>query len=139
MSDRPERDRVHAVFNDGHGHYDLGMPGCLDLPITNLKKLFTVICKEHYINCDFESVIAPTIEGWLTYLIEQEKAHWQAESVIFRNEYRDVSFIRNPYQKKEATKKNNAMMRKVKAAKKAYEGYQKRLNAWMDIKAKYVN
>lgn len=138
MSDRPERNIVHAAFHGGNGYYDLNMPDCLDLPITNLKKLFTVICKEHYINQDFESVIAPTIEGWLVYLIEQEKENWHTASVTFQAEYRDASFIRNSYQKREAKKKNDAMMREVKAAKKAYEGYQKRLSAWMDIKAKYV-
>lgn len=138
MSDKPDRNRFHAVFHDGKGSYDLNLPDCLDLPITKLKKLFTVICKEHYINHDFESVIVPTIEGWLAYLIEQEKENWHIASVTFQKEYRAVSFIRNPYQKREAEKKNNAMMREVKAAKRAYEGYQKRLSAWMDIKAKYV-
>lgn len=139
MSDRPERNVLSAVFNGGRGRYELKMPDCLDLPLTKLKKLFTIICKEHYINLDFESVIVPTIEGWLAYQIEQEKENWHTASVTFQSEYRDASFIRSPYQKREAERKNNAMMREVKAAKKAYEGYQKRLSAWMDIKAKYVD
>lgn len=138
MLDSPERNRIHAVFNDGKGSFDLNLPDFLNLPVTKLKKLFTVICKEYYINRDFESVIVPTIEGWLAYLIEREKEKWHTASITFQREYKDVSFICNPYLKKEAEKKNDAMMREVKAAKRAHEGYKKRLSAWMDIKAKYV-
>lgn len=139
MSDIPERNCIHAVFHDGDGSYDLKLPECLTLPVTKLKKLFTVICKEPYLNRNFESVTVPTVEGWLAYLIEQGKENWHTASVTFQTEYRDISFIHNPHQKREAEKKNNAMMRTVKAAKNAYEGYQKRLSVWMDIKAKYVN
>ncbi len=74
MLDKPDRDRICARFHDGAGIYALNLPDCLNLPITRFKKLFTVILKEHYLNSDFEEVIAPTIEGWLAYLIEQEKA-----------------------------------------------------------------
>lgn len=139
MSDRPERNCIHAVFNGGDGSYDLKLPECLDLPITKFKKLFTVILKEHYLNRDFESVIAPAVEEWLAYLIEREKARWNTASIVFQNEYRDISFIRDRNAKAAAKRKNDELMREVKAAKRSYEGYQKRLSAWSDIKAKYVD
>lgn len=138
MLDKPERDRIHVVFHDGAGSYDLNLPDCLDLPITRFKKLFTVILKEHYLNRDFESVIAPTVESWLAYLIEREKARWETASHTFQQEYRDVSYVPGQFAKAQVKKRNNKLTREVKAAKKAYEDYQKRLSAWSDIKAKYV-
>lgn len=139
MLEKPKRDYIHAQFHDGMGYYDLKFPDCLDLPLRQLKDLFIVILREYYLNKDFESVIAPTVDEWLAYLVDMERVHWQAASQTFALECRDVSHIWDMHEKAQIKRHNSELEREVKTAKKAYEFYQKRLNAWKDLKAKYVN
>lgn len=139
----PDRDRCEScpMFTDPDTlifmqadtfHADIYMDRLIDLPVTNIRKLFKMLYSYRWEN-------ERTIDSLVPYLagaVQESKDAWKQASADYVNGWRKVD---NPKSRHpavvETLKNNNRLTSKVKAAKARHERWAKIQSIWAEISA----
>jgi hypothetical protein len=110
-------------------HADIYMDRLIDLPVTNIRKLFKLL---HLYRWENERAI-DSLVPYLAQAVQESKDAWKLASREFTDGWRKVS---NPKSRHpavvETLKNNNRLTRKVKAAKARHERWVKIKALWAD-------
>lgn len=110
-------------------HADIYMDRLIDLPVTNIRKLFKLL---HLYRWENERAI-DSLVPYLAQAVQESKDAWKLASREFTDGWREVS---NPKSRHpavvETLKNNNRLTRKVKAAKARHERWVKIKALWAD-------
>ena len=110
-------------------HADIYMDRLIDLPVTNIRKLFKLL---HLYRWENERAIDSMVP-YLAQAVQESEDAWKLASREFTDGWRKVS---NPKSRHpavvETLKNNNRLTRKVKAAKARHERWVKIKALWAD-------
>ena len=110
-------------------HADIYMDRLIDLPVTNIRKLFKLL---HLYRWENERAI-DSLVPYLAQAVQESEDAWKLASREFTDGWRKVS---NPKSRHpavvETLKNNNRLTRKVKAAKARHERWVKIKALWAD-------
>lgn len=144
LSAIPDRDRCEScpMFTDPDNlismqadtfHADIYMDRLIDLPVTNIRKLFKMLYLYRWENERAIDRLVP----YLAKAAQESKDAWKQASADYVNGWRKVD---NPKSRHpavvETLKNNNRLTRKVKNAKTQHERWAKIQSIWAEISAR---
>lgn len=139
----PDRDRCEScpMFTDPDTlismqadtfHADIYMDRLIDLPVTNIRKLFKMLYLYRWENERAIDSLVPYLAG----AVQESKDAWKQASADYVDGWHKVD---NPKSRHPAVveilKNNNRLTRKVKAAKAQHERWAKIQSIWAEISA----
>lgn len=139
----PDRDRCEScpMFTDPDTlismqadtfHADIYMDRLIDLPVTNIRKLFKMLYSYRWENERAIDSLVPYLAG----AVQESKDAWKQASADYVDGWRKVD---NPKSRHpavvETLKNNNRLTSKVKAAKARHERWAKIQSIWAEISA----
>lgn len=109
---------VRVDFDYDTASYALVYPNALiQLPITNIKKLFKLMCAEDGRN---DKAIGIT-EDWLKALVVLKHKVWDWRSQAYQNGYKDTRYLMQLHNKSVIEANNKKLLNAVKRSKSEYE------------------
>lgn len=131
--------RDTVSFSQDTFHATVLLPGLLELPIKNIRKIFSIMLSEPWQN---EEAIRNT-ELYLEDIVPDSKQAWGDASVRFQREWRMIEKPATVRRTKVEISKtaaiqrhNDELTRAVKKAKRQYERWVKIQALWNDTKYK---
>lgn len=139
----PDRDRCEScpMFTDPDTlismqadtfHADIYMDRLIDLPVTNIRKLFKMLYLYRWENERAIDSLVPYLAG----AVQESKDAWKQASADYVDGWRKVDSPKSRHPAVvEILKNNNRLTRKVKAAKAQHERWAKIQSIWAEISA----
>ncbi len=130
--------RDTVSFSQDTFHASIRLPGLLDLPIKNVRKIFSIMLWDDRGN---QQAIQDT-ELYLESIVPESKQAWDAASVKYQREWRLIEKPTRRRNRKEIERDaairahNDELTRAVKRAKSQYEHWVKIQALWNDTKHK---
>lgn len=130
--------RDTVSFSQDTFHASIRLPGLLDLPIKNVRKIFSIMLWDDRGN---QQAIQDT-ELYLESIVPESKQAWDAASVKYQREWRLIEKPTRRRNRKEIERDaairahNDELTKAVKRAKSQYEHWVKIQALWNDTKHK---